>query len=57
MTMAKLCSAPRCLRKARKGQRTCRQCHARLAKKYRAKAKRELVRLRAQDGAREIMPV
>lgn len=44
--MSKLCSAPRCFRKARPGQRYCRPCHAAKAVKYRAKAKRELARLR-----------
>lgn len=44
--MSKLCSAPRCVRKARPGQRYCKRCHARKAVLYRAKAKRELARLR-----------
>lgn len=44
--MTKLCSTPRCLNKARPGQRYCRPCHAAKAVKYRAKLKRELERLR-----------
>lgn len=47
--MTKLCSTPKCLLPARKGQRYCARCHAGKAKLYRAKAKKELDVLRANQ--------
>lgn len=53
----KLCSTPRCLNKARPGQRYCRSCHAAKAVKYRAKLKRELASLRKHSVEHFTKPV